>query len=289
MIIDGHTRVCGLIGDPVEHTSSPAIHNTLANICGHNLVYVPLQVKRGKVADAVKGAYELNVLGLNVTVPHKLEVIDCLVGIDSLAETIGAVNTLVRTEGGYIGYNTDILGLERAILSEISTLQNETVVLLGAGGAARAVAFLMVRMKASKLYILNRTFGKAKTLADEINEYAGCILAYPMELSDYANIEEERLAVIQATSIGLSPYDDQVVLEAPEFYKKIFFGYDLVYRPAETKFMKLVSEYGQGKAVNGLKMLLYQGIIAYELWNDVHISEECAAKVYEALEETVRR
>ena len=109
--IDGYTRVCGLIGNPVEHTMSPAIHNTLTAALGENLVYVPFRVPEGRVREAVEGAYALNLLGVNVTVPYKSQVIPFLKEIDPLAERIGAVNTLVRTEGGFRGYNTDMPGV----------------------------------------------------------------------------------------------------------------------------------------------------------------------------------
>lgn len=288
MIIDGHTRVCGLLGDPVEHTSSPAIHNTLADITGHNLVYLPFRVARGNVADVVKGAFAMNILGLNVTVPHKLEVIESLVAIDDLAAKIGAVNTLVRSENGFKGYNTDILGLERALLRANMDLKGKTVVVLGAGGAARAAAFLTDRMQAAKVYIFNRSVDKAIELAAEVNASAKRELVYADSIDNYMNIPENDLIVLQATSIGLSPNDDQAVIENEDFYKKVSCGYDLVYRPAKTKFMKLIEKCG-GRSANGLGMLLYQGIIAYELWNDVKISEEDAEIVYKALEESVRK
>ena len=111
MEITGTTRTCGLIGNPVEHTLSPVIHNTLAESLGHNLVYVPFLVQPDKLDEAVKGAEALNLLGLNVTVPYKSDVIKSLAEIDSLAKNIGAVNTLVRVEDGYKGYNTDMEGL----------------------------------------------------------------------------------------------------------------------------------------------------------------------------------
>lgn len=286
-IVDGHTRVCGLIGNPVEHTSSPAIHNTLAGICGHNLVYVPMKVERGQVVTAIKGAYELDILGLNVTVPHKLEVMDALVAIDDLAAQIGAVNTLVRVPSGYKGYNTDILGLERALLSEGMDLNGRVVVLLGAGGAARAAAFLCARMNASKAYILNRSVDKAESLAADVNSFAGRDFMHALALDKYMDIPEDNLVVLQATSIGLSPNIDDAPIDDKAFYAKVDLGFDLIYRPAETKFMKLVNEMG-GKSANGLKMLLYQAIIAYELWNEVSISDEQAMEVLAVLEETVR-
>ncbi|MDE7277063.1 MAG: shikimate dehydrogenase, partial [Lachnospiraceae bacterium] len=159
--MDGKTRLCGLIGNPVEHTMSPVIHNTLAEKCGHNLVYVPFLVEQGRIEEAVTGAYALNVLGMNVTVPYKSDVIGSLVEVDELASHIGAVNTLVRTEEGYKGYNTDMTGLYRAMTSEGIRIEGEEIVLLGAGGAARAVAYLCGAQKAAKVYLLNRTLEKA--------------------------------------------------------------------------------------------------------------------------------
>ena len=151
--IDGKTRTCGLIGNPVEHTLSPLIHNTLAKDMEHNLVYVPFQVEADAVGEAVKGAYALNLLGMNVTVPHKSAVIPYLKDIDELAGKIGAVNTLVRCEGGFKGYNTDMTGLKRAMESDGIVLEGEKVILLGAGGAARAVAFLCVHAGAEVVYL----------------------------------------------------------------------------------------------------------------------------------------
>ena len=142
MKIDGYTRVCGVMGNPVEHTMSPAIHNTLAQALGENLVYIPFHVPAGHAGDAVRGAYALNLLGMNVTVPYKRDVVPFLKEIDPLAETIGAVNTLVRTEGGFKGYNTDMPGLYRAMCEDGVRIEGEDILILGAGGVARAVAIL---------------------------------------------------------------------------------------------------------------------------------------------------
>lgn len=283
-MIDGHTRTCGLIGNPVEHTMSPAIHNTLAERLGHNLVYVPFHVEEGRISDAVKGAYGLNILGMNVTVPYKSDVIPALSEIDDLAKQIGAVNTLVRTQEGYKGYNTDMPGLYRAMSSEGISLEGEEVILLGAGGAARAVAFLCASKNVSKVYLLNRSLDKAKAVADEVNEACKRACIVPMALADYESLPKKQFLAIQATSVGLYPHVEQAVIEEPEFYKRIHTGYDLIYKPAETRFMKLVRENG-GKAFHGLKMLLYQGVIAYELWNRVSVSEEDALAVYDVLKE----
>lgn len=286
MEINGKTRLCGLIGNPVEHTLSPAIHNTLAEMEGHNLVYVPFHVEKGYLADAVKGAYGLNVLGMNVTVPYKSDVIPSLLEIDDLAEKIGAVNTLVRTEGGYKGYNTDILGLYRAMSSAGIKLEGENVLILGAGGAARAVAFLCAQKGAEKVYLFNRSVEKAKAVAEEVNQAFSKECIYPMAITDYKLLPAQKYLAIQGTSVGLHPDVDKAVIEDKEFYQMIHTGYDLIYKPAKTKFMQLVEEAG-GSAHNGLKMLLYQGIIAYELWNQVEVSEKDAIEIYEILKEKV--
>lgn len=282
MKIDGKTRVCGLIGNPVEHTLSPLIHNHLAEMTGQNMVYVPFQVAEGNVEAAVKGAYALNIQGLNVTVPHKSAVMPWLQETDALAQKIGAVNTLVRTEGGYKGYNTDMPGLLRAMQSEGIQIKGETVLLLGAGGAARAVAFLCVSEGAERVYVYNRTFEKAQQVAAEVNAAFGtdCVRAVMQQ----QELEGERFLAIQGTSVGLHPHVQQTPLADGDIYDRIYTGVDLIYRPAQTRFMQLVEAHG-GKTMNGLKMLLYQGIIAYELWNEMTVTEAQAQEILKKMKE----
>lgn len=284
MTIDGYTRTCGLIGNPVEHTLSPFIHNTLAKMLSHNLVYVPFHVEEGQILPAVKGAYALNISGLNVTVPYKSQVMEGLAWLDELAENIGAVNTLVRVEGGFKGYNTDMPGLYRAMSNEGIQIEGQEIILLGAGGAARAVAFLCASKNASRVYLLNRSLEKAEAVAKEVNEKTGKGVICPMALNDYHKLPEQKFLAIQATSVGLYPDVDKAVIEDEAFYRRIHTGYDLIYKPSDTRFMQLVREQG-GRAFHGLKMLLYQGIIAYELWNDLEVSEEMALEVYKVLKE----
>lgn len=279
MNIDGHTRLLGLIGYPVKHTLSPVIHNSISEVCKLNNVYVPFEVHKGKLYDAIMGAYALNILGLNVTVPYKNDVISCLVDIDEAAKNIGAVNTLVRVEGGYKGYNTDMMGLLRAIKSENISLKDKAVVILGAGGASKAVAYMCMIEKARKVYILNRTFDKAEAICSSLNEKNGHDMFTPMSLSDYKLLPDNKYIVFQTTSIGLAPNVDDVVIDDELFYENIEVGVDLIYNPAVTSFMKHIEKTG-GKAINGLKMLLYQGVIAYELWNNIHIDEDICNQIY---------
>lgn len=282
--INGYTRTCGLIGNPVEHTLSPVIHNTLSAVLGKNLVYVPFHVETGRLEDAVKGAFALNLLGMNVTVPYKSDVIPYLVDIDPLAEHIGAVNTLVRTEKGYKGYNTDMPGLYRAMCEDGVKIKGKKVLILGAGGVARAVAMMLLDKGAKKAIILNRTLQKAQEVADEVNHLAGKKFAKAMSIDAYDTLPEgERYLAIQATSVGMYPNCDAAVIEDPAFYKKVHTGYDLIFNPSKTRFMELVEEQG-GKAYNGEKMLLYQGIIAFELWTGCEVEPWLAEKVYERMQ-----
>ena len=283
--INGYTRTCGLIGNPVEHTLSPVIHNTLSMVLGENLAYVPFHVENGRLEDAVKGAFALNLLGLNVTVPYKSDVIPYLTDIDPLAENIGAVNTLVRTETGYKGYNTDMPGLYRAMCEDGVKVKGEKVLILGAGGVARAVAMLLLDKGAREAILLNRTVQKAQEVADEVNRIAGRKFAKAMPMDAYDTLPAgKRYLAIQATSVGMYPDCDAAVIEDPAFYEKVHTGYDLIFNPPKTRFMELVEAQG-GKAYNGAKMLLYQGIIAFELWTGCEIKSWLADKVYERMQE----
>lgn len=288
MEINGYTRTCGLIGNPVEHTMSPVIHNTLADIMGENLTYVPFHVSGGLVEDAIKGAWALNLLGMNVTVPYKSDVIPYLSDIDPLAERIGAVNTLVRTESGFKGYNTDMPGLYRAMCEDGVRVEGEDALILGAGGVARAVAMLLSEKNAASITILNRTVDNALRIAGEVNSFAGKELVRALPISEYDKLPDKKYLAIQATSVGMTPNADAAVIEDEEFYKKIHTGYDLIFNPLETKFMKLVKAQGK-KAFCGYKMLLYQGIIAYEYWTGRKVSDELAGEIYSEMLKRIKK
>lgn len=286
--INGSTKLLGLMGNPVEHTLSPIIHNHLSKALHKNMVYVPFLVKEEGLEDAVKGAAALGIAGLNVTVPHKNQVMEYVAELDEAAKVIGAVNTLVLNEDGtgYKGYNTDMPGLLRELQAEQVSLKDKHVVILGAGGASKAVCYMCMQEQAAKIYLLNRTVDKAAVIAKHLNDYFGVEKIVPMPLEAYHKLPKESYIVFQATSIGLAPNCDAAVIEDEAFYQQVAVGVDLIYNPAETKFMKLVKKAG-GKAFNGLRMLLYQGIIAYELWNHVHISKQLANETYALLCEAI--
>ncbi len=287
MNITGRAKVFGLIGHPVEHSMSPVLHHTLADILGHEIAYVPFDVKRD-LESAVKGAYELNIQGMNVTVPYKQDVIAHLTDIDPLAKKIGAVNTLVRCEEGYKGYNTDMPGLKRAMENDGVTIKDGNFYLIGAGGVARAVLLMLLENGADRIHILNRSIDKAKMLAEALAGEYETKVTYG-DLQSYKKIVLLGATAIQATNVGMYPNVDAAAIEDLEFYKNIDVAYDLIFNPAVTKFMALAKECGK-RSYNGLKMLLFQGIIAYEYWNKVSVTDDAAAKVYDAmLEELLKR
>lgn len=279
--IDGSTRLCGVIGNPIAHTFSPLLHNSLARETKQNLVYVAFHVQDNLKA-AVLGAHALNVLGLNVTVPYKTEVMDALLEIDQAAEDIGAVNTLVRKERGYKGYNTDYLGLKRAMLEDGITVKEKPILLLGAGGAAKAAAYLCASMGAKELYIVNRSVDRAQALANEIAARFPNFSVRAVALDQVALIPRQTYSAIQSTNVGMSPNVGETQLKEACIYELIDEAIDLIFNPGKTEFMRRVEQAG-GKAVNGLKMLLYQGVIAYELWNDITVEEPLIKELYELM------
>lgn len=287
MNITGKAKVYGLIGHPVEHSMSPVLHHTLSDIMGHEIAYVPFDVERN-LESAVKGAFELNVQGMNVTVPYKQEVMKYLVDMDPLAEKIGAVNTLVRCEEGYKGYNTDMPGLKRAMENDGVTVKGGDFYLIGAGGVARAVLLMLLENGAKQVHILNRSVDKAEALAASLRgNYETKVTCG--NLQSYNLVILEGATAIQATNVGMYPNIDEAVIEDENFYKNINVAYDLIFNPVVTKFMALAERQNK-RAYNGLKMLLFQGIIAYEYWNQVSVNDEMAIKVYDAmLEELLKR
>ncbi len=307
-IIDGKTVVYGLIGNPVAHSFSPLIHNTLAEGLQKNLVYTTFPVEdENRVGEAVKGAFALGIQGMNVTVPYKSRVIPFLSEIDPIAKAIGAVNTLVRTPDGYKGYNTDYRGLRKSLEESGMLLTGMRVILIGSGGAARAVGFMCGEAGVSELLILNRTLPKAQLFADELHAqfpsmqvHVGLLTNAVSETKRLKEAENSTISgeagamktlAIQGTNVGMSPDIDASPVEDPAFFDMIDAAYDCVYNPEETKFLRLTREAGK-PAQNGIDMLLWQGILAFEYWTGIHpedaLTEEVRAKLHDFIREQNR-
>ena len=264
--VNGKTKTFMLFGSPVEHSFSPVLQNTVAEAVGVNSVYTAVRVDN--IGDAVKGAYAMGIQGINVTVPYKQEVMKYLCGIDKAAEAIGAVNTLKYTAKGYYGYNTDMLGLRLSLGTRGIRLENKTVVILGAGGAAKAAVALSLSEKAKTTYIINRTVEKAEAIKENALKYfKGDIICGDYDVLD--SIDRE-IIMINTTSVGMGEGVWESPLKNTDVFKKTRIFMDIVYNPLKTKIMAEAESYGID-AINGLDMLIYQGIASFEIWNDMEI------------------
>ena len=266
-MIDAGTMIYGIIGDPVSHSLSPVIHNSFFETEGINGAYAAFKVEKKDLEKAVRGAASLGIRGLNVTVPHKENIIPLLSETDPEAEKIGAVNTLSLTEKGYKGYNTDCTGIKRAITENGFNIENEKVILLGAGGAANAVLTALYSLGAKGAYILNRTPEKAE------KKFGGDKRNTILPLDGFGKIPGKGYFCVQCTSAGLHPHNDIAPVYEDAFYEKIDRAMDIIYSPSETLFMKKVRNKG-GKAVNGLDMLLFQAVESFYHFTGVRVSEE---------------
>lgn len=256
MNIDGKTKVYGIIGNPVSHSMSPVMQNSAFAEIGENGVYVPLPVE--DVAIALPGLKALGMHGASVTIPHKETVIPFLDHIDSVAERIGAVNTLhvVETVRGreLHGSNTDWIGANRALMAKID-LAKKSVVVLGAGGAARAIGFGLLEAGAT-MSLCSRTENRGRELAKEF----GCPW---YSLSEVDQLEADIL--INATSVGMTP-DIDATLVSPDSLRAYTVVMDIVYSPLKTRLLTDAEAAGC-QVVTGLEMLLYQGVAQFELWS----------------------
>lgn len=282
MTITGTTSVYGIIGDPVEHSFSPVIHNTISKAAGGGFVYVPFHVKRGEEERAVKGAYSLGVKGLNVTVPHKAAVMPYLYSIEKRAEAIGAVNTLKYTDNGYIGYNTDILGILYSLEKRGVYIKGKETLIIGAGGSARAALTLAVSEGAKKVIIANRTTANAEKLKKRVLEFYNADISV-CGLEDIKNIERADI-VIQTTTLGFGENEGLSPIYDKSFFtdKKVSAVFDTIYIPSKTKFLEDAQSLGI-TAVNGFDMLIYQAAAASEIWLDKKYDEEFIASLKRCL------
>ncbi len=251
MNIDRKTKLYGILGDPVSHSLSPVMHNAAFNELGINAIYLPFRAR--DIEAAVTGIRGLSVQGASVTIPHKEKVMGLLESVDPVAKKIGAVNTIVLDGTRLRGLNTDWIGATKA-LEEKSSLAGRKVVLLGAGGSARAIGFGL-QEKGADFCLASRTESRGRTLADTLN----CPW---IALSDVGALTGDIL--INATSVGMVPKVDESPV--PESVVANFdVVMDIVYAPLETHLLRLAKNSGC-TVINGLEMLLYQGVAQFETW-----------------------
>jgi shikimate dehydrogenase len=264
MPIDGSTKLVGVFGWPIAHTASPAMHNAAFGALRMNWAYLAFPVDPKNLGPALAGARDLGLVGVNLTVPHKILALEFVNEVDPHARKLGAVNTVCIENGILRGYNTDGYGFARAIKEEFNlSLKGKRVLVLGAGGAGRAIAIQCAVDGAARVFVANRTLSKIEPIAREFASAKTAFKALPLDSGELGRVIDDVDLLVNATSVGLAE-GDSLGLEASLFSPKLFV-YDIVYRPAETALLKIASENG-AKVANGLGMLLHQGVKSFELW-----------------------
>lgn len=280
--ITGHTRIVGIIGAPVEHSRSPQMHNAAFAKARLNYVYVPFHVCPGELERALEGFKSINVVGINVTLPHKQAVIPFLTSLSREAELIGAVNTLSFGDKGIHGDNTDASGFLQALRelkggaisesrqhsgTDLSFPEGEDVVVLGAGGSARAVVVALALAGVASIAIANRTVSKATALAAEMREKTG-VTMQGMGFADAQLPSAVSQAALLVNTASASMDSSQPLLISAAWLQPHTTVYDIVYTPPVTPLMQAASDVGC-QTLGGIGMLVHQGAIAFEKWTGV--------------------
>lgn len=266
-IPDAHTKFLGLFGWPVEHSLSPRMHNMAFEEMGLNYCYLAIPVEPEALGDAVRGVRAMGIRGVNVTVPHKEKVMAFLDALDEEARFIGAVNTIVNTNGKLKGYNTDGRGFIKSLEEENIEIDGKNILIIGAGGASRAISYYLCQ-KAKRLSIFDIDAGKLRALVQDLQKINKNVSA----LNEIKTLEGVDI-LINATPLGLKekdPFPVEISLLKPGMVAG-----DLIYR--ETPFQRKAREKGL-RTFNGLGMLLWQGVLASELWTGVRPPHETMRK-----------
>lgn len=284
MMVNGHTKIAGIFGDPIGHTLSPAMHNAAFRAVGMNAVYVPFHVKadpKGALKAAVESVRALGMLGVNVTIPHKEKVFKFLDEVDEHAIEIGAVNTIVNREGRLFGYNTDGAGYVLSLRKETGFRPGgKKAVIIGSGGAARSILYSILALSPSSVVLVNRTVKRAEALAKEFApRFSSQVEAAPLERGAMEKLLVSADLVVNTTSIGMMGKGE---LELPlDVLPSRAVVSDIVYRPLKTGLIKAAEKRGL-KVHAGLGMLIRQGAIGFELWTGrkapVNVMEKAALK-----------
>ncbi len=259
MTIDQHTKLYGVVGHPIGHSLSPTMHNAAFRATGVNAVYLAFDTM--DIEGCIKGIKALGIRGMSVTIPHKSAVIPLLDELDALAEQIGAVNTIVNNHGFLTGYNTDAVGALRALEEKVE-LEGKTCVIIGAGGAARAIGFIL-KNHGVRLSISNRSVESGENLA----RYLDCSF---VPLAEIENVSMDIL--IHSTPVGMYPHDEQCLIPR-EILRKEMVVMDIIYNPLESTLLKRARSQGC-LTIDGLGMFIHQGAEQFRLWTGLEAPVE---------------
>ena len=264
--ISGSTKVCAVIGDPVAHSLSPAIHNAAFRSLNMNIVYVAFRVQESQLAAAIEGFKSLGALGINITMPHKSRVLRFLDRIDDTAQEIGAVNTVVRRSSKLHGYNTDGHAAVKA-LSDLESLSDRRAVILGAGGAAKAIAYQLSKI-VETIVILNRTPSKGARLASKVTEWGeASSCSYALDKANLRREVAQANILINTLPVDVFPRFGKILIRE-KLAGRDMLVMDANYKP-KTDFLAKASLAG-AKAIDGLEMLIEQAALSFELWTGVN-------------------
>ncbi len=264
MGISGKTKICGVFGDPIAHTLSPTIQNSAFRHLNLDFVFLAFKVKTAELETSIKAVRALGIRGLNVTMPHKTEVINYLDEIDETSRFLNSANTIVNTESNLLGYSTDGIGAIKALIENGVELASSNVVLLGAGGAGRAIALSLVE-KVSKLVILNRDYKKAKKLESDLNlKFKKNISAGSLSTGSLTSNLRDSDVLINPTNVGMISNQKLSIVDSNLLTPNLTVM-DIVYNPLETKLLADAREVG-AKTIKGIDMFIYQGSASFELW-----------------------
>jgi len=264
MHINGSTTIVGVFGAPIVHTASPAMHNAAFDALKMNWRYLAFQVEPQNLRTALQGARDMGIVGINLTVPHKILALDCVDAVDAEARRLGAVNTVTIEKRKLRGFNTDGYGFVEAVKEDFNlSIKGKRVFVLGAGGAGRAIAVKCALEGAAKIVVANRTPARIEPVAREVRAAKVEFRALPLEADDIAEAMPEVDLVVNATSVGLN--EGESLGFGAELFSPRLHVYDTIYRPAQTDLLR-VAEGAGAKVANGLSMLLHQGARAFEIW-----------------------
>lgn len=263
-MISNDTRIFGLLGNPLGHSFSAFMHNRSYEKQGLNYIYINMETEEKNISEIINGIKHLKFDGFNVTIPYKIDIIKYLDEIDPLAEKIGSVNTVKIENGKFKGYNTDGEGFVISLADECNfDCRGKKVLILGSGGAARAVAMTIADKNPEKIYLTNRTYKRALDLAEEINSKFGeCCSASDSE--KIGDVMASCDLIINTTSVGMHPNIDKCPIN-PEFLHSKLTVCDIIYNPEKTSLLREAEKLGC-PTMNGIGMLVNQGAKAFEIW-----------------------
>jgi shikimate dehydrogenase len=263
-----NTEVIGLIGHPIKHSYSPFIHNVTIELKKLDYIYLPFDVPVSSLKNALKGMIALGIKGFNVTIPHKESILSHMNDVSEEAAIVGSINTVVNDHGKLNGYNTDVHGIYETLLPYKDEITGRDVTVVGAGGAARAVIYTLIRFfRPGLIHIVNRTEQRAESLKRyfkekiKYNDFKTHELFPPDLLDVFAGSK----LIINATPVGMFPDIDDSITTLQSSFHKDQIVFDLVYNPAQTRLLKMANVSG-AVTLDGLKMLVYQAAKSFELW-----------------------